>query len=285
MIVLFLIVSFCRKGKIAQLQVPNPASTRHSNGALIVCMAQPRRVARVAKQIEREIGSLFIYDKVVQEAVCPERRRGLDGALSALASVTEVEVSNDLQVAKVFVTIYSDDVGKMAAINGLRKLEGYVRHHVGQTVRLRLTPEIRFILDESIERSERVLKLLEQTKEIQEGRSEPPPVVIGGEFYDEGPLLNEELDLNAWDERSSTSRTNNIVEHSVDLGLFQADDKSTGRRKFRKESSRRGHSKKNFQSRRKNRNDETFDSAAKNGDLEIPVEEVEAFKDLFNQRE
>jgi ribosome-binding factor A len=167
-------------------------------------MAHPRRIARVAKQIEREVGSLFIYDKVVQEAVCPERRRGLDGALSALASVTEVEVSNDLQVAKVFLSIYSDDVGKEAAMQGLRRLEGYVRKHVGRTVRLRLTPEIRFVMDESIERSERVMKLLQQVKDIEEGRAEPPPVVI--------PDDDVEGDAFA------------VLAGAVDLGLFDDED-------------------------------------------------------------
>lgn len=44
--------------------------------------------------------------QLLQAAVCPERRRGFDGALSALASVTEVHVTNDLQVAKVYVSLY-----------------------------------------------------------------------------------------------------------------------------------------------------------------------------------
>ncbi|EFN59662.1 hypothetical protein CHLNCDRAFT_12877, partial [Chlorella variabilis] len=124
--------------------------------------AHPRRVAKVAKQIEREVGQLLISDKTMQAAVCPERRRGFDGALSALASVTEVHISNDLQVAKVYLSIYSDDVGKEVAIEGLQRLEGYVRKHIGKQIRLRLTPEIRFVRDDSIERSERILKLLDQ---------------------------------------------------------------------------------------------------------------------------
>lgn len=44
--------------------------------------------------------------QVLQQAVCPERRRGFDGAVSALASVTEVVISNDLQVARVYLSIY-----------------------------------------------------------------------------------------------------------------------------------------------------------------------------------
>ena len=49
---------------------------------------------------------LYSLPQILQAAVCPERRRGFDGALSALASVTEVQISNDLQVAKVYLSIY-----------------------------------------------------------------------------------------------------------------------------------------------------------------------------------
>lgn len=58
--------------------------------------------------------------------MCPERGRGFDGALSALASVTEVALTSDLQVAKVYLSIYSDDTGKAAAMAGLQRLEGCV---------------------------------------------------------------------------------------------------------------------------------------------------------------
>ena len=54
----------------------------------------------------------------------PEVKLGLDSAVSALASVTDVELSNDLQVAKVYISIYSDPEGKDIAMRGLSKLEG-----------------------------------------------------------------------------------------------------------------------------------------------------------------
>ena len=63
--------------------------------------------------------------------MCPERGRGFDGALSALASVTEVALTSDLQVAKVYLSIYSDDTGKAAAMAGLQRLEGCVRRGGG----------------------------------------------------------------------------------------------------------------------------------------------------------
>ncbi|KAL4447692.1 hypothetical protein ABPG75_004911 [Micractinium tetrahymenae] len=180
----------------------------------VVCMAHPRRVAKVAKQIEREVGNLLITDKVLQAAVCPERRRGFDGALSALASVTEVHVTNDLQVAKVYLSIYSDDVGKAAAMEGLQRLEGYVRKHVGKQIRLRLTPEIRFVRDDSIERSERIFKLLDQVKKIERGEAEPPPLAFYGDEEDKG--FEEDFE----EEDGSFE--------IVDLGMFSHEASSEG---------------------------------------------------------
>lgn len=51
----------------------------------------------------------------------------------------------NVQVAKVYLSIFSDDMGKALAMANLKKLEGYVRYNVGQQMRLRLVPEIRFI--------------------------------------------------------------------------------------------------------------------------------------------
>ena len=167
-------------------------------------------MARVSKQIEREIGSLFVSDKVVQSAICPERRRGIDDALSAMASVVEVEITNDLQVAKVYVSIYSDDAGKASAMKGLQRLEGYVRKHIGRQIRLRMTPEIRFIQDESIERSERVFDLLKRIEQIDQGVIEPPPISIDG-VGDYGVVWEEDEDGEA-------------VLGSVDLGFYEGEE-------------------------------------------------------------
>lgn len=200
--------------------------------ALLRCFqAHPRRIARVAKQIEREVGSLLIYDKLLQQAVCPERRRGMDGALSALASVTDVQVSNDLQVAKVFLSIYSDDAGKEAAIVGLQRLEGYVRKHVGQQIRLRLTPEIRFVVDDSIERTERVMKLLEQVKKIEAGEAPPPPVTIAEDLEEEarGGMVNfDVVDLNLFEDEDEVEDDDGVDGEVEGPGASRFDGKAGG---------------------------------------------------------
>ena len=183
----------------------------------MTCMANSRRMARVSKQIEREIGILFVSDKVVQQAVCPERRRGIDDALSAMASVVEVEVTTDLQVAKVYVSIYSDESGKAAAMRGLQKIEGYVRKHIGRQIRLRLTPEIRFLLDESIERSERVFDLLKRIERIDKGEAPPPPVAIAADLDDAFDVFYEDEDGDQG------------VISSVDLGFYGDEEEGSPR--------------------------------------------------------
>jgi ribosome-binding factor A len=200
----------------------NGSSTRERMISNVRCMANARRMARVSKQIEREIGLLFVSDKVVQAAVCPERRRGIDDGMSALASVTEVEVSNDLQVAKVYLSIYSDESGKAVAMRGLKNIEGYVRKHIGRNIRLRLTPEIRFILDDSIERSERVLSLLKRVESINAGDAPPPPVTIAEDVDDDFDVFYEDGD------------GDQVVISSVDLGFYDDEDNSATTASVRK---------------------------------------------------
>ncbi len=96
--------------------------------------------------------------QVLQKAVCPEKRIGIDSAVSAIASVTEVEVSGDLTLAKVYLSIFSDDEGKNIAIAGLKKLQGYVRKHIATSMNLRMAPEVRFYQDDTIERAEQVIQ-------------------------------------------------------------------------------------------------------------------------------
>ena len=64
----------------------------------IVCMAHPRRQKMVAQQIKRELSEMMLYDKVLREAVVPEAALGADMYLSSVATVSEVELSGDLQV-------------------------------------------------------------------------------------------------------------------------------------------------------------------------------------------
>ncbi|PSS21715.1 Ribosome-binding factor A like [Actinidia chinensis var. chinensis] len=142
---------------------------------IIRCMARPRRVKMVAKQIMRELSQMLLTDKVLQYAVLPEAALGADRYLSSLTTISDVEVSPDLQVVRVYVSVFGDERGKEVAIAGLKSKAKYVRSELGRRMKLRLTPEIRFIEDDSIERGSRVIAILDKIKnekKIDEGESD-----------------------------------------------------------------------------------------------------------------
>ncbi|KAJ7967233.1 ribosome-binding factor A family protein [Quillaja saponaria] len=141
----------------------------------IKCMANPRRVKMVAKQIRRELSDMLLTDKVLQYAVLPEASLGADRYLSSLTTISDVEVSADLQVVKVYVSVFGDERGKEVALAGLKSKAKYVRSVLGRRMKLRLTPEIRFIEDESLERGSRVIAILDKIKDenkISENQNE-----------------------------------------------------------------------------------------------------------------
>ncbi|AHB88237.1 ribosome-binding factor A RbfA [Thermosynechococcus sp. NK55a] len=124
-------------------------------------MATERRVARVAELIKREVSQLLMYE-------IRDERVG-----AGMVSVTAVEVSGDLQHAKIFVSIYSTDEVRRSTMAGLKAASGFVRRELGQRIRLRRTPEVVFIEDRSLERGSRVLSLLNQIGQ-QQSTSEAP---------------------------------------------------------------------------------------------------------------
>lgn len=116
-------------------------------------MATDRRVSRVAELIKREVSQMLLNG-------IKDDRVG-----TGMVSVTDVNVSGDLQHAKIFVSIYGTEEAKAETMAGLKSATGYVRSEIGARVRLRRTPEVIFIEDSSIERGNKVLALLSQLKE------------------------------------------------------------------------------------------------------------------------
>ena len=79
-------------------------------------------------------------------------RNGIkDPRIQPMTSVTAVEVAPDLKTCKAYISVLGDAEAKKDTLAGLRSAESYIRRQLAKTVNLRNTPEIRFILDESIE--------------------------------------------------------------------------------------------------------------------------------------
>ena len=78
----------------------------------------------MAKQIEREVGSILLSDKLILEVTRPDAATQ-GNVVAAVVSCTGVEVSNDLQVVKVYVSVYTDDnEAKQHMISRLNGLAG-----------------------------------------------------------------------------------------------------------------------------------------------------------------
>ncbi|HEX8983202.1 MAG TPA: 30S ribosome-binding factor RbfA [Ktedonobacterales bacterium] len=86
------------------------------------------------------------------------------------ASITGVNLSRDLSVAKVYVSVMGTPEEQRDTMRGLRHAAGFLRHELAQRLSVRHVPEITFVLDESIARGAHMLDLLNQlSREQQSG--------------------------------------------------------------------------------------------------------------------
>ncbi len=73
-----------------------------------------------------------------------------DPRISSLTSVVAVEVSPDLKTCKAWISVLGDEKAQEDTLAGLRSAEGFIKNRVAKTINLRNTPEITFIMDQSI---------------------------------------------------------------------------------------------------------------------------------------
>ncbi|GAB4072583.1 30S ribosome-binding factor RbfA [Barrientosiimonas marina] len=109
------------------------------------------RANRVAEQIKKEMGEL-IGQKLKDPRI-------------GFVTVTDVDVTGDLQQAKVYITVFGDDKEKQDTLVGLAKANGFLRSEIGRRIRLRKTPEITFEFDEAYEYGNRIERILRDLNE------------------------------------------------------------------------------------------------------------------------
>jgi ribosome-binding factor A len=85
--------------------------------------------------------------KVISEAI----RYSKDPRISPFTSVMDVEVAPDLKTCKVWVTVMGNDEDRTRTEEGLKSAAGYIRSTLAKELNMRYTPELRFIMDDSIE--------------------------------------------------------------------------------------------------------------------------------------
>lgn len=109
------------------------------------------RSNRVGEQMKKELGEII--------------GRKIKDPRIGFVTVTDVQVTGDLQQAKVFISVLGDELQRENTLKGLAKAKGFIRSEIGQRIRLRKTPEITFEFDESIDYGNRIENLLYQIKE------------------------------------------------------------------------------------------------------------------------
>ena len=85
-----------------------------------------------------------------------------DPRINPMTSVVSVEVAPDLKTCKAYISVLGDEKSQQDTIAGLKSAEGYIRRELARTGNLRNTPEIKFILDQSIEYGINMSKLIDE---------------------------------------------------------------------------------------------------------------------------
>ena len=109
----------------------------------------------------------------VQRVLAEIIRGGLkDPRISPWTSVVAVEVAPDLKTCKAYISVMGSDEEKKDTIAGLRSAEGYVRRQLAKRLNLRNTPEIQFVLDQSIEYGVHMSRLIDEVNKETPERDE-----------------------------------------------------------------------------------------------------------------
>jgi ribosome-binding factor A len=117
-----------------------------------------RRIERINHLLRQEIADLLTRE--VKDATLH----------TALISITDVETSPDLRSAKVYFSVYGDEAEIQAAREHLTRASGFLHHNLKERLDLRHTPHLEFVLDRSLARGDRIMRLMRTIEEEREHR-------------------------------------------------------------------------------------------------------------------
>ena len=115
-----------------------------------------KRADKVGELIQEEISSLLL--------------RKIKDPRIGFVTLTRVKVADDLKVARVFYSVIGSEQEKKSSQEGLDNATGFIRRELGRRLRLRYTPELNFIFDDSLEYGNNIEQLIRGLKE--DGRSD-----------------------------------------------------------------------------------------------------------------
>ncbi len=107
------------------------------------------RADRVRKTLMKELSEVI-------------RRNVKDPRIAGIVSITDIDLSSDFSMAKVYISVYGSESEKTNTLQALEDNASKVRFEVGKRVRLRHTPEIIFKFDDSLERGSKITELIDK---------------------------------------------------------------------------------------------------------------------------
>ena len=113
---------------------------------------------RIIGEVQRVLAEV-IRGEIKDPRICP------------LTSVVAVEVAPDLKTCKAWISVLGDEEARENTYKGLKSAEGYIRNRLAKTINLRNTPEITFIMDQSIEYGVNMSRKIDEVMEEQSAKS------------------------------------------------------------------------------------------------------------------
>ncbi|MCR5501861.1 MAG: 30S ribosome-binding factor RbfA [Lachnospiraceae bacterium] len=137
-----------------------------------------KKNVRINAEVQRELSEII--------------RGGIkDPRVSPVTSVLSCEVAPDLKTCKAYISVYGDEDTIRGTLDGLNSAEGYIRRELARRINLRNTPEIRFVVDESIAYGVRMSKMIDEVVSTIPERDENE---LKGKYKEDNPYRDEEED-------------------------------------------------------------------------------------------
>lgn len=111
---------------------------------------------RINGEVQKELS------KIIQNEI-------KDPRIAPMTSVVAVEVAPDLKTCRAYISVLGDEKAAADTLSGLKSAEGYIRRQLARSVNLRNTPEIRFILDQSIAYGVSMSRLIDDVVKSDQG--------------------------------------------------------------------------------------------------------------------
>ena len=112
-------------------------------------MKSTNRLTRINDEIMRELSQII-------------RMELKDPRISTMTSVMRAETTPDLKYCKVYISVLGNEEEKQSVMTGMENAKGFMRHLLAERINLRFTPELIFKLDESVEYSVKINKLIDE---------------------------------------------------------------------------------------------------------------------------